>query len=84
MMMKWLKPHQQGVLVALDRSDVDYLVNEMLTDGIRMGRTNSPGAATVVRKIVVEAIARHKNEARALKARIAAGGVDRSRLMAGR
>jgi hypothetical protein len=82
--MKWLKPGQQAVLVALDRTQVEYLLDEMLTDEIRMGRTNSPGAATVVRKIVTEAIKRHQNEARALKARLAAGGVDRSRLMAGR
>jgi hypothetical protein len=79
----WIKPHQKGVLVALDRSQVDYLLDVMLTDEIRMGRTNSPGAATVVRQIVTDAINRHKAEARALRARIAAGP-DRARLMAGR
>lgn len=82
--MKWLKPTQRAVLVALEKDQVEYLLGPMLTDDIRMGRTNSPGAATVIRRIVTDAIRQHKNETMALKARIAAGSVDRRRLMAGR
>jgi hypothetical protein len=81
--MKWLKPSQQAVLVALEKDQVAYLLDVMLTDDIRMGRTNSPGAATVVRRIVTDAINTHKAEARAMKARLAAGP-NRARLMAGR
>lgn len=80
--MTWLKPSQQAVLVALERSQVEYLLGPMLTDEIRMGRTNSPGAATVVRKIVAEAIAAHKQQATVRK--VAACQANRERLMAGR
>jgi hypothetical protein len=56
---KWLKPSQQAVLVALERSQVDYLLTEMSTDELRAG-ARCFGAATVVRKIVADAIAAHR------------------------
>lgn len=79
---KGVASDEQGVLVSLKRSEVAYLVEQMLTDELRM--RGGAGAATIVRKIVRDAIMAHKNETHALKARIAAGGIDRSRLMAGR
>jgi hypothetical protein len=81
--MGWPRPTQKAVLVALERCEIEYLLDHMLTDHLRT-RPN-PGAATVIRKIVGDAIRRHKNEAQALKVRSASSGQpDRSRLMAGR
>jgi hypothetical protein len=54
------------------------LVDDLRTHG-------GAGAATVIRKLVADAIAAHKREQMALKARLSVHvGVDRSRLMAGR
>ena len=81
--MSSLRLTQKAVLVALERSEIEYLLDHMLTDHLR-ARPN-PGAATVIRQIVVDAIRQHKNEAQANKARRASiRQPDRNRLMAGR
>ncbi len=81
--MKSLRPTQKAVLVALERSEVVYLLDHMLTADLRTHPT--PGAATVVRRLVVDAIKRHKNETQTLKARLASiGQPNRNRIMAGR
>ena len=81
--MSSLRPTQKAVMVALERSEIEYLLDHMLTDRLRARR--NPGAATVIRQIVVDAIRQHKNEAQATKARLASiRQPDRSRLMAGR
>jgi hypothetical protein len=81
--MTSLRPTQKAVLVALERSEVVYLLDHMLTDDLRSHP--NPGAATVIRQIVADAITRHKNETQALKAQLASiGQPDRRRLMAGR
>lgn len=59
-------PDEQGVLVAFKRSEVAYLIDRMLTDEMRTNVANC-GAATVVRKIVREAIAAHKKQVTAAK-----------------
>jgi hypothetical protein len=78
-----MKHGERMVNVSLRPDQVEYLISEMLTDDLRT-RPN-PGAATVVRQIVADAIAAHKREQMALKARLSVHvGVDRARLMAGR
>jgi hypothetical protein len=78
-----MKHGDRMVGVALRPDQVEYLISEMLTDDLRT-RPN-PGAATVVRQIVADAIAAHKREQMALKARLSVHvGVDRNRLMARR
>jgi hypothetical protein len=70
--MKSLRSTRKAVLVALKRSEVAYLLDHMLTDDLRAHP--NPGAATVIRRIVRDAIIRHKNETQALKARLASIG----------
>jgi hypothetical protein len=78
-----MKQGDRMVNVALRPEQVEYLISEMLTDDLRTRQ--NPGAATVVRQIVADAIAAHKREQMALKARLSVHvGVDRARLMAGR
>jgi hypothetical protein len=78
-----MKHGERMVNVSLRPEQVEYLISEMLTDDLRT-RPN-PGAATVVRRIVTDAIAAHKREQMALKARLSVHvGVDRRKLMAGR
>jgi hypothetical protein len=82
-MTAWPPPGLRAVNVALRPEQVEYLISEMLTDDLRT-RPN-PGAATVVRQIVADAIAAHKREQATLRARLSVHvGVDRARLMAGR
>ncbi len=73
---------QRGVLVSLDPDQVDYLIDQMLTDDMRIYCSGNIGAATVVRAIVVDAIATHKKQVTALKASLCQP--NRARLMAGR
>lgn len=56
---KWPQDGRQGVLIALDRDQVKYLLKHMLTDDLRIS-AKANGAATVVRKIVTDAIVAHK------------------------
>ncbi len=72
--------NQRSLLVIVEKADFAYLLDHMLTDELRI-KFRGNGASTVARKIIKDAIAAHKNEASALKARLAAGGVDRRRLM---
>jgi hypothetical protein len=82
-MTAWPPPGLRAVNVALRPDQIAYLLDHMLTDDLRT-RPN-PGAATVVRQIVADAIAAHKREQMALKARLSVHvGVDRRKLMAGR
>jgi hypothetical protein len=82
-MTAWPPPGLRAVNVALQPDQIAYLLDHMLTDDLRT-RPN-PGAATVVRQIVADAIAAHKREQATLRARLSVHvGVDRSRLMAGR
>ena len=84
--MSSVPPHMVNVTVALDRSDVAYLLQHMLTDDMRMRASGNIGGATVVRKIVLDAIADHKRTNQALKmpTDVQPGWPDKKRLMARR
>jgi hypothetical protein len=76
-------PTQQDVLVRLEKSQVQYLREILLVDDLRTH--GGAGAATVIRKLVADAIAAHKREQATLRARLSVHvGVDRRKLMAGR
>jgi hypothetical protein len=62
--MTSIYPHQQAVTVAFEKHEVAYLVDHMLTDEMRRSgdKPGKRGAATVIRKLVIDAIAAHKQE----------------------
>jgi flagellar motor component MotA len=77
-------PSQQGVFVIMERSEVEYARDHLITDGMRINVKNV-GVSTVMRNLLREAIAAHRKQQREIKARLSVvGNVDRSRLMAGR
>jgi hypothetical protein len=54
--MRWLRPTQNVVLVALEKSETEHVLDHMLTDHLRT-RPN-PGAATLIPQIVLDSISR--------------------------
>lgn len=77
----------RNVGVPFTDAEIEYIRFRMLTDEMCMGRTNGAGAATVVRHVVLEAMAAHKKanpEKPAPIPDVQPGWPDKSRLMAGR
>lgn len=54
--MRWPRPTQKVVLVALERSEIEHLPDHMLTDHLRT--CPNPGAATIIPQIVLDSISR--------------------------